>query len=123
MNKFMLILREDLERFGKITEEERLQMAPVMMKWIESIASTGKYVTGGPLATRGAYVRKNEVMSDGPFIESKEGISGYDIILAEDLEEAIAVAQTCPVVVRGWGAREVRPIIFVNSTKEQVTIG
>jgi len=113
----MLILREDLEQFAQISEEERLKMAPVMKKWIDSIAANGQYVTGGPLATKGSYVRKNEVMSDGPFIEAKEGISGFDIILAKDLDEAIAIAQTCPVVKNGWGAREVRPIIFINDEK------
>ena len=31
----------------------------------------------------------------------KEGISGYDVILAENLNEAISIAKTCPLVIEG----------------------
>jgi hypothetical protein len=81
-----------------------------MTDWIRSLVESGNYIGGEPLAIKGRYVTKNEVLSDGPFIESKEGISGYDIILAENLEQATAIAQTCPMVMAGFAIREVRPI-------------
>jgi hypothetical protein len=49
------------------------------------LAESGNYVRGEPLAVTGRYVSQHEVLSDGPFIEAKEGVSGYDIILAENL--------------------------------------
>lgn len=114
MEKFMLIVREDMERLRKMTDEERFSNIPEMLKWIQSIAESGNYVTGEPLALTGRYVSKNAVVSDGPFIESKEGIAGYDIILAENINQAVSIAQTCPLVMKGLAIREVRPIINLD---------
>src|SRR3954471_15454138 len=47
------------------------------------------------------------VLSDGPFAETKEQIAGFDVIEAEDLDEAIEVASKHPVAT--FGAIEVRP--------------
>jgi hypothetical protein len=111
MEKFMLIVREDLKRLSQLTEEERFANIPIMLEWIKSIAESGNYVGGEPLAITGRYVSKNDVLSDGPFIEAKEGIAGYDIILAENINQAVSIAQTCPLVMQGIAVREVRPIL------------
>jgi hypothetical protein len=110
MERFMLIVREDLERIGRLTPEERFGNSPSMVEWIRSLAESGNYIGGEPLAITGRYVTQNEVLSDGPFIEAKEGISGYDIILAENINQAVAIAQTCPMVMAGYAIREVRPV-------------
>jgi hypothetical protein len=111
MEKFMLIVREDLNRLKNMTIEERFSIVPMMMEWIKSIAESGNYINGEPLGVTGRYVSRDSVLSDGPFIESKEGIAGYDIILAENIEQAVSIAQTCPLVQKGIAVREVRPII------------
>ena len=55
---------------------------------------------------------------DGPFNETKEVIVGYYHILAEDLNDAIAIAKGNPEFEYGTTARiEVRPI----KTKEEST--
>lgn len=113
MEKFMLIIREDLKKMQKWTEEERRQDLPSMLKWVEQIADSTGYLGGEPLLPSGRYVRKDEVLSDGPFIESKEGISGFTLINAENIEQATAIAQMCPLVVRGIAAIEVRPLWIV----------
>ena len=107
----MLIVREDLKKLAGLTDEERFSNFPMMLEWVKSLAESGNYVGGEPLAISGKYVTKEHVFSDGPFIETKEGIAGYDIILAENLNQAVAIAQTCPLVIRGLAAREVRPIM------------
>lgn len=107
----MLIVREDMKRLRQLTDEERFANIPEMLKWIESIAESGNYVGGEPLAMTGRYVSKSNVLSDGPFIEAKEGICGYDIILAENINQAVSIAQTCPMVMKGMAIREVRPIM------------
>ncbi len=110
MERFLLIMREDLKKIGQYTDEERFSNIPEMEKWIETIAESGNYVEGNPLKITGRYVSKNNVLSDGPFIEAKEGVSGYDIIKAENLEQAVAFAQACPLVVQGLAVIEVRPL-------------
>lgn len=117
MEKFMLIVREDLDRIGRQTPDERFSTFPEILDWVKSLAESGNYICGEPLEITGRYVSKEDVLSDGPFIESKEGISGYDIILAENINQAVAIAQTCPMVMQGLAVREVRPIhlpVFTN---------
>ena len=115
MEKFMLIIREDLKRIGALTDEERFSNLPEQMEWIKSIAESGNYITGEPLEVRGRYVSKNEVLSDGPFIEAKEGIAGYDMIMAENIDQAVAIAQMCPLVMKGVAVIEVRPVSMLDT--------
>jgi hypothetical protein len=110
MEKFMMIIREDLEKMRKLTNEERFSNIPMMLEWVDSLIASGNYIMGEPLLTSGRYVSKEQILSDGPFIESREGVSGYEIIWAENLDQAAAIAQTCPLVRRGLAVREVRPI-------------
>jgi len=113
MEKFLFIIREDLKKMKGISTEERQANIPSMLKWVEGIAEGGNYLWGEPLTPEGRYVRKDEVLSDGPFIESKEGVSGVMVVTAENLEQASEVAQMCPLVLRGIGVVEVRPFLEV----------
>jgi hypothetical protein len=119
MEKFMLIIREDLGKMRQMTEEERFANIPMMLKWVDSLIETGNYIKGEPLHTTGRYVSKDQILSDGPFIEAREGISGYEIIWAENLEQAAAIAQNCPLVQQGLGVREVRPIATMYSVNNE----
>ena len=113
MEKFMMIIREDLGKMGKLTDEERFSNIPMMLKWVDSLIESGNYIKGEPLLVKGRYVSKDQILSDGPFIEAREGISGYEIIRAENIEQAAAIAQTCPLVQKGLAVREVRPIATI----------
>jgi hypothetical protein len=119
MEKFMLIVREDLARMRKTTDEERFATMPMMLRWVDSLIETGNYIKGEPLLTKGRYVSKDQILSDGPFIEAHEGISGYDIIWAENIEQAAAIAQTCPLVQSGVAVREVRPVATIYSVSNE----
>jgi hypothetical protein len=49
------------------------------------------------------------VLTDGPFVETKEQLAGYYVVDVADLDEAIAWAKKVPAVQ--WGAAiEVRPV-------------
>jgi hypothetical protein len=111
MEKFLFIIREDLSLLKKYTEEDRSRGMQEMSRWVESLAESWNYVGGEPLGVSGRYVNKENVLSDGPFIEAKEGISGYLVVHAENLDQAGSFAQTCPLVMRGEMAIEVRPIL------------
>ncbi|MGW3911719.1 YciI family protein [Streptomyces sp. NPDC005070] len=55
-------------------------------------------------------VQGDEVLlTDGPFVASKEYVAGIDIIEVADLDEAIALASRHPSAL-GGGAVEVRPL-------------
>ena len=110
MDKFLLLIREDMEKFKALPEEEFQACIHRMTLWVEELAETGNYVAAEPLRAIGRYVSKENVLSDGPFIEAKEAISGYFIINAENLEQAAAIAQTCPQVLNENSIVEVRQI-------------
>jgi len=48
-------------------------------------------------------------ITDGPFIEGKEIVAGFYVLDAPDLDTALAIAGTNPVVAGGGGV-EVRPV-------------
>ncbi len=48
-------------------------------------------------------------VTDGPFIDSKEIVAGFYVIDAPDLDAALAIARTNPVLRDGGGV-EVRPV-------------
>jgi hypothetical protein len=47
--------------------------------------------------------------TDGPFIETREGLAGFYIIDCKDLDEAIEIASKIPVARQG--SVEIRPVI------------
>ncbi len=51
---------------------------------------------------------RDGVVSDGPFVETKEALGGYYLIEADDLDAALAVAKDVPAP---FGGVEVRPIM------------
>jgi hypothetical protein len=58
-------------------------------------------------------VRGGEVV-EGPFIESKEAVGGLFLIEASSLEEAIAIARSCPTLSLQNGYVEVRVVEEVS---------
>ncbi|ASO21673.1 hypothetical protein FHR81_003319 [Actinoalloteichus hoggarensis] len=49
-----------------------------------------------------------DVITDGPFIESKEALAGFFVIEADDLDQALAIGRVVPIMD---GGVEVRPLI------------
>jgi hypothetical protein len=52
---------------------------------------------------------RGDVMTDGPFVESKEVVAGFCVIDAPDLDAALAIAAKTPATQLGGGV-EVRPV-------------
>lgn len=73
------------------------------------VAAGGREVAGLALEpTSTATSIRGGVITDGPFIESKEAILGVFVIEARDLDHAIELAAMTPVVD---GGVEVRPLV------------
>jgi hypothetical protein len=51
---------------------------------------------------------RGDVVTDGPFIETKEALAGVFVIEARDLDHALALAKLTPIVD---GGVEVRPLL------------
>ena len=77
----------------------------------EKIAAMGVKVVhehGAAPAATARTIRKSGMVTDGPFLETKEVIAGFFVIEATDIEQAVAVGQLLPIMD---GAVEVRPLL------------
>lgn len=108
MNEFVLLFRWNKEL---TPSPEQMQSAiQHWQDWIGSIAAQNKLAsTGNPLGSEGRVVRANGVVTDGPYAELKEAVGGYIIVRATDFDDAVAIAQGCPIVI-GGGCVEVRKV-------------
>ena len=81
--------------------------------WSERMAERGVLQGGGglrpPAEGKAVRIRRRQlILSDGPFAETKEQVGGYDVIDCSDLDEAIEIASKHPTA--WYGTIEVRPI-------------
>lgn len=111
MKKFLLLIREDIRRASKMTPEELQSDIQTMVKWVEDLTRSGNFIQGDPLEMGIRLATKDGVLSDGPFIEAKEGITGFTLINAQTLDQAAELALICPLVQSGQIKIEVRPIL------------
>lgn len=83
------------------------------MDWIGGIAAQGKLADrGNRLAHDGRVVKPAQVVTDGPYIETKESVGGFIVVRAESLDEAAEMALGCPILQAG-GNVEVRQIVGI----------
>jgi hypothetical protein len=70
----------------------------------------GAKVLGGEALnpTNTATSIRGELVTDGPFADTKEALGGYYVVEAKDLDQAIAIGKLCPA---DDGGVEVRPIM------------
>jgi hypothetical protein len=97
MNQFLIIVRgSDHSTASQEKMQKRLER---FGEWVQKILD-GRYVAGAPLEDTDARLLKSktEVHTDGPFLESKEMISGYIVINAKDVEEATELTKKCPLL-------------------------
>ena len=76
--------------------------------WIEQLVADGRMKRGQRLGDGGRTVARN-LVTDGPFGESKEVIGGYWFISARDLREAAELAAQNPCAQYGL-TFEIRPL-------------
>lgn len=111
MSEFVFLYRGG-ERSNSPEQSEQ-----VMQKWVAWMKELGEngFIKdrGQPLEPTGKVVRANgkqKVVTDGPYLESKDLVGGYTLIQAKDLSEAAEVSKGCPIFEAG-GLVEVRPVM------------
>lgn len=111
MKEYLMLIRESIDNYGKMTPEEMQEDIAQHVKWVEQLVENGNFKDGNPLSPEGNHIKgESKLVTDGPYIESKEGISGYYFLLANSLEEATEIAKGCPSLSMG-GTVEIREII------------
>jgi hypothetical protein len=112
--QYLLLIYGSEAQWDTKTEADRSTILNEYGEFTKSIAQSGHYRGGNELnvtstATTVRVRDKKQLVTDGPFAETKEQLGGYYLIEAKDLDDAIAVAARIPSA--RWGSIEVRPII------------
>jgi hypothetical protein len=88
-------------------------------EWIGALAKAGhaEAVGTGPLGNGGKTLSgSSKTLTDGPYAEAKDLVSGVLIITADSLDMAVELARGCPVFEYG-GSVEVRPLMAMPSER------
>jgi hypothetical protein len=111
MKEFLMLIRENLDAYGKMTPEEIQKDIETHVKWVEELVKNGNFKGGNPLTPTGSYIKgKNKIVTNGPYIEAKEGVSGFYFLLANSQQEANEIAKGCPSLNMG-GMVEIREVV------------
>lgn len=82
----------------------------------QDLNSAGQYLHAGPLhpiatATSVQVRDGRRLVTDGPFAETREQLGGYYLVEANDLDEAIRIAERIPPA--RFGTIEIRPVMEI----------
>jgi hypothetical protein len=120
--KYMLLVHHSEDVLGKLSETELQQMRAESVQLANEINGSGEYLDAAPLhpASTATCVRvreRKQLVTDGPFAETREQLGGYFLINARNLDEAIGIAGRIP------GARigtvEIRPVMELAGLPEK----
>jgi hypothetical protein len=110
MAKFLFVYRGSNQANPAITPEQMQQHMQEWGAWIgEAMAKGWMLSPGDALTPEGRVVDARKVVTDGPFVESKEIVGGYSIVEADSIDAAAQLAKGCPALSFG-GNVEVRPL-------------
>jgi hypothetical protein len=113
--KYLLLLYGDETRWANMTPE---QTQADMGRWMEfgnAVTEAGAFVAGEGLdpTSSATTVRQRggeNLLTDGPFAETREQLGGFYLLECRDLDEALGWAKKIPDLGEN-GAVEVRPVM------------
>jgi hypothetical protein len=101
MDKYLMIFRNtptSEETYQNMSPEEMQASLDQWGAWIGSIAAQGTFISSDALSPEGKVVAgSKKVVSDGPYAEGKELVSGYMLLEAGSEELALEAAKGCPI--------------------------
>jgi hypothetical protein len=93
MAKFLLLYREPTESRAQPSAEEMQALGAAWQEWMQTFRSA--IVTGDGLKRTGRLL-KGGLVTDGPYVETKEIIASFTVIQADNYDAALAIARACP---------------------------
>jgi hypothetical protein len=110
MTKYMLVYHRPEQAAAKLPPEEMQRLVKRWQDWIAEGMEKGWLVSrGNGLAQEGRVIDPNKVVTDGPFLETKEIVGGFSIVQAENIDAAAELAKECPALL-SEGHVEVRAL-------------
>jgi hypothetical protein len=121
--KFMLLVYNDSTMLDALPKAEFDSTMRGCIEHADELRQEGHLLDSQMLDTakkaKSVRIRQNRTtVLDGPFAETKELLAGFNLIEAEDIDEAVRIAEQFP-----WartGCIEVRPVIDIGAVRERV---
>jgi hypothetical protein len=112
MAQYLLLICGDESRLANASPDEWQQMMAAHGTFTKQVADAGGQILGGealqPTTTATTLRRQpsgDHLVTDGPFVETKEALGGFYLLEARDLDQALEFAKLCP-----GETIEVRPV-------------
>lgn len=110
MAEYLILIYEDEAAAAAATPEDYQRLYEAHNRFPAQVVEQGATLVGGKALqpTGTATTIRGDIVTDGPFVETKEELGGYYLIEAKDLDQALAVAKLVPAPN---GGVEVRPVM------------
>ena len=110
MAQYLILIYEDAQAYENADPGVYQKVMDAHNRFAEQVVELGGGMLGGNALqpTPTATSIRGDVVTDGPFVETKEVLGGYYLIEAKDLDSAIGIAARIPGA--RLGSIEVRPI-------------
>jgi hypothetical protein len=124
MKKFALLIYNDPTLLDAIPPQEFDATMRDCLAHADELRQEGRLLDSQMLesaaSAKSVRVRKGRrTIVDGPFTETKELLAGFNLIEAEDIEEAVRIAEQFPWV--STGCVEVREVKDIAAVRERVS--
>ncbi|GAA2854434.1 hypothetical protein Acy02nite_49200 [Actinoplanes cyaneus] len=121
--KFLISMHINPAVLEALTEEERTAIGEGHGRFMDGLKERGELITTQALVdpSQAVVVKVRDgqrVVTDGPFLESKEYLGGFYFVDVESKERAIELAAQIPdAAIEGLGI-EVRQVMFADGVLE-----
>jgi hypothetical protein len=114
MAQYLILIYENESGYAEAAPEVYEEVMQAHNRFAGQIADKGGSLLGGKALqpTSTATSIRGDIVTDGPFAETKEALGGYYLVEAKDLDQALDIARLCPA---RFGGVEVRPIMDFSS--------
>lgn len=110
MAQYAILIYEAESGFANAGQDVWQQVMEAHTRFATQVGEHGGKILGGEALepTPTATSVRADIVTDGPFVETKEALGGFYLVEARDLDHAIEIAKLCPA---RFGGVEVRPIM------------
>lgn len=109
--KYMLLVYGDEKACN---DRDRAECYAESLQLVRQLQAAGQFISASPLqpTSTAASVRVRDgrqIVTDGPFAETREQLGGYYLVEVRNRDEALDIAARIPPA--RWGTIEIRPVV------------
>lgn len=121
--KYVIMFTSTPELDAAVPAERAEEVYRKVYDWFgehaDQISDSGAELQPVTTATTVTHGGGTPVVADGPFSEAKEVIGGFSVLDVDDLDAAIAIVKTWPMLELPGTSVEIRPMVVDYSHMEQ----